>query len=192
MDIQAASTEHTQALAQLINLAGEGIPLYLWKQLAEPGQDPMALGASRAARSEGAFSYYNAEIALDQEQVAGMVIAYGLPKPYKVGDLDDYPPFIQPLIQLEAKAAGSWYINGIAVFAKYQRHGYAQALLQSSIQKARHRGFATVSLIVASNNLSALALYKKLGFQQQHSLAMNNPSVLELEGDWQLYTLDIA
>ena len=39
--------------------------------MAEPGQEPLAVGALRAAREEGAFSYRNARIAdIDHGELA--------------------------------------------------------------------------------------------------------------------------
>src|SRR3546814_2245097 len=49
-------------LAELVNHAGEGIPLYLWDKLREPGETAWDVGRRRAARDDGAFSYRNALI----------------------------------------------------------------------------------------------------------------------------------
>lgn len=62
MIIQRALKENATDLAFLINLAGEGIPRYLWSEMAEDGQDPMEVGRSRASREEGGFSYTNARV----------------------------------------------------------------------------------------------------------------------------------
>jgi len=44
-------------MADLVNMAGEGLPLYLWTKLAAPGQSPWEVGQERAQRESGAFSY---------------------------------------------------------------------------------------------------------------------------------------
>jgi len=44
-------------MADLVNMAGEGLPLYLWTKLAAPGQSPSEVGQERARRESGAFSY---------------------------------------------------------------------------------------------------------------------------------------
>ena len=46
MDVKAAQVGDAGELAELINLAGEGIPAYIWSQMAEPGQTPLEVGAS--------------------------------------------------------------------------------------------------------------------------------------------------
>jgi ribosomal-protein-alanine N-acetyltransferase len=52
----------------------------------------------------------------------------------------------------------------LAVHPDWQRHALGSALLCHSIETARSRGIATMHLEVRSSN-SAIALYKKMGFQ---------------------------
>ena len=47
-----ATKEHAPALAYLINLAGEGIPAYLWQSQAKNGESPLEVGIRRAARPQ--------------------------------------------------------------------------------------------------------------------------------------------
>ncbi len=63
LNIHRATVEHAPKLAELMNIAGEGIPAYLWEQMAGPGEDVLEVGARRVARTEGAFSFGNAHIA---------------------------------------------------------------------------------------------------------------------------------
>lgn len=71
MNIRNATKEDAEALAYLINLAGEGIPEYFWKTMAAEGESPLAVGANRAMRDEGNFSYKNAKVCIENAQVAG-------------------------------------------------------------------------------------------------------------------------
>ena len=48
-----ATIEDANLLAELINFAGEGMPLYLWGQMAEPGEAAWDVGCRRAARCRG-------------------------------------------------------------------------------------------------------------------------------------------
>ncbi len=50
-----ATPDDAAALAELINFAGEGLPLYLWERMAEPGETPWQVGRRRARREAGAF-----------------------------------------------------------------------------------------------------------------------------------------
>ncbi|HYN46826.1 MAG TPA: hypothetical protein VES64_09055, partial [Allosphingosinicella sp.] len=110
--LRAARRDDAPHLARLGNMAGDGLPAYLWARMAEPGEDAWALGERRAARDEGAFSWRNAVIAEVGGTVAGVLISY------PVGDapqpLDDLPPMFRPLQQLENLALGTHYINVLA------------------------------------------------------------------------------
>ena len=60
--IRPATKADAHALADLINFAGEGLPLYLWKKMAEPGETAWEVGRRRAKREDGGFSYRNATV----------------------------------------------------------------------------------------------------------------------------------
>lgn len=106
MNLRPAVKSEADQLAYLINLAGEGIPAVLWSQMAEPGETVQAVGTRRAAREQGNFSYRNARVCVDGDQIAGMIIDYRLDDPYDLGDLAEYPALVQPLVRLEAQVPG--------------------------------------------------------------------------------------
>lgn len=166
MIVRDATVDDARHLAFLINLAGEGLPQTLWRQMAAPGQDWLAVGALRAAREEGSFSYRNAKVVEIDDSVAGMVLGYRLPDPYDLGELDDYPAVVRPLVELEAVVAGSWYINAVATYEKFRGRGVASALMAACEESARRTGASRISLIVASENRGAHALYLKLGYRE--------------------------
>ena len=45
--IRRATADDAPALADFINMAGEGMPLYLWGQMAKDGEDPWQIGRRR-------------------------------------------------------------------------------------------------------------------------------------------------
>ena len=163
--IREAVPEDSARLAGLMNLAGEGIPAYLWGEMASPGEDVMAFGARRVAGTEGGFSYTNAHVATIDGMIAGMLLGYSLPDPYELGSLQDIPAVVRPLVQLESLAPGSWYINAIATEAAYRGQGVAGRLMRLAGQLARESGAQTLSLIVAEANVPACRLYAKLGYE---------------------------
>jgi hypothetical protein len=55
--IRSATLQDTVALAELVNFAGEGLPLYLWTKMAKTREDPWSVGTARARREQGSFSY---------------------------------------------------------------------------------------------------------------------------------------
>ena len=54
MEIRNASRENAGDLAYLINLAGEGIPEYLWQGMVEGGESALDVGARRATKEASA------------------------------------------------------------------------------------------------------------------------------------------
>ncbi len=192
MNIQDAQKSDAEALAYLINLAGEGIPYYLWSTKAEAGVDPFAIGKQRASREEGGFSYTNASVVRNGANVVGMILSYQLDDPYITGDLDDVPEVVRPLVVLESKAPGSWYINAIATVDAYRGKGLATRLLTDAEARASAKGIHQMSLIVASENTSARDLYLKLGYEIRASLpVVDYPGCLH-GGNWELMIKTLA
>lgn len=188
MHIQPALKDHARALAVLINQAGEGIPEDLWKDMVEGDETPLDVGTRRAARETGGFSYRNARVAMEGGAVLGMIIAYRQPDPYEVGVLEDYPEIIRPLIVLESRVPGSWYINAIATVEDHRGRGVASALLAETQGMALMAGCSTLSLIVASENEAAKRLYEHLGFETQDVLPVVDYPECQHGGFWLLMT----
>ena len=192
MTIQRAVKENAADLAYLLNLAGEGIPKYLWSEIAEDGQDPMEVGRTRASREEGGFSYTNARVSVEAGHVMGMIVSYQQPDPYSIEDIEEYPEIVKPLVLLEAKAPGSWYINAIATFKEFQGRGVAQKLLNEAEQRAISAGNSEISLIVASENSRAKKLYEHIGYKLVSSLPMvSYPGCLH-GGEWLLMVKELG
>ena len=125
------------ALAVLVDIAGEGLPAHLWSTLKAPGQSILEVGRERAAREKGGFSYRNAVVAEVDGEIAACLVGYRLDDPYDLGDLEQVPPLVRPLVLLEAKAPGSWYVNVLATFPEFRRQGIGMALLGIAEKKAR-------------------------------------------------------
>lgn len=186
MKIRKAVKQDAKDLAYLINLAGEGLPEYLWQTACSEGEDPLELGTNRAAREEGGFSYTNATICHQDNTVMGMVLSYQQPDPYDIDNLNDYPAVVRPLIELEALAPGSWYINAIATYEAYQGKGVARRLFSVCDDYAKDAGCSEISLIVASENTRAKRLYEHLGFHRIQSRPVVSYEGCIHGGDWLL------
>jgi ribosomal protein S18 acetylase RimI-like enzyme len=153
------------ALAVLVDIAGEGMPAYMWSTLAAPGQSVLELGRERAARDAGGFSYKNAVVAEIGGEVAAGLVGYRLDDPYDLdGSLADTPDIVRPLVRLEAKAPGSWYVNVLATFPEFRRQGIAGRLLAIAEENAREQAAPSLSVIVGSWNEDAGRLYSHAGY----------------------------
>ena len=160
-----AAKADASALAVLVDIAGEGLPAHLWNTLKAPGQSILEVGRERAAREEGGFSYRNAIIAEVDGEIAACLVGYRLDDPYDLGDLEQVPPVVRPLVLLEAKARGSWYVNVLATFPEFRRCGIGIELLGIAEGKAREEGAHALSVIVAAENERAARLYAAAGYE---------------------------
>lgn len=160
-----ATKADAAALAVLVDIAGEGMPAYMWSTLAAPGQSVLELGRERARRDEGGFSYSNAVVAEIDGEVAASLVGYRLDDPYNLeGSLAETPDIVRPLVRLEAKAPGSWYVNVLATFPEFRRRGIGARLLAIAAEKAREQGARSLSVIVGSWNGGAARLYTGAGY----------------------------
>ncbi len=166
--IRPARPEDAAILAQLVNDAGEGLPLHLWGKIATAGQSGWDVGKERAAREEGSFSYRNAKVIEFGGKAAGTLIDYGIPDdPEPVPP--DMPAMFVPLQELENLAPGTWYVNVVAVLPQYRGLGLGSHLLAFAEATATQLGKSGMSLIVADNNTGARRLYERQGYAQTGS-----------------------
>lgn len=155
----ATSADATE-LADLVNFAGEGLPLYIWKGLATDGQDPWEVGKARQAEKadEGQI------VVVDHGKGAvasltGYVIGE---EPTKIGE--DLPALFRPLQELENQALKSWYVNVLACYPTHRGKGIGSKLLDLADEIGRSERVRRMSVIVASNNTGARRLYERHGY----------------------------
>jgi ribosomal protein S18 acetylase RimI-like enzyme len=190
---RAATRADASALAVLVDIAGEGMPAYMWSTLAAPGQSVLELGRERARRDEGGFSYQNAVVAEVDGEVAASLVGYRLDDPYDLdGSLAETPDVVRPLVRLEAKAPGSWYVNVLATFPEFRRRGIGARLLAIAEEKADEQGATALSVIVGSWNDGAARLYGSAGYEtvatEEAILFPGCPR----QGDWVLMVKSMA
>lgn len=160
-----ATVEDANVLAELINYAGEGMPLYLWGQMAELGESAWDVGRRRAAREEGSFSYRNATIIEHDGQCAGCLIGYEIPdNPEAISD--DMPAMFVPLQELENLAPSTWYTNVLAVRPQFRGQRLGTKLLALAEQTAQGLGKRGMSVIVSDANVGAHRLYHRVGYDE--------------------------
>lgn len=184
--LRDASPEDARVLAELMNMAGVGIPAYLWALSTNPGIDLMEFGATRARRTEGSFSFRHACVAEVEGSVAGMLLGYPLiPSSDRSIDTDE-PEIVRPLSELEAIAGDCWYVNAVATFATYGGRGVGTLLMRHAEVLARTAGAGALALIVAGQNQNAVRLYVKLGYQTVAARAVIPFPGFPHGGDWLL------
>ena len=163
--IRQGRPEDAPLLAELVNYAGEGMPLYLWGRMAEPGETAWDVGRRRAGRPSGSFSYTNAHIIELDGEVAGLLMGYEVP-PDPEPIPADMPAMFIPLRELENLAPDTWYVNVLAVMPKYRGRGNGSRLLGLADEISRNCSKPGMSVIVADNNTGARRLYERLGYRE--------------------------
>lgn len=153
-----------RALAQLIDIAGEGIPQWLWSQSCEEQQTPLDIGEERARRDSGGFSYTNALVAQSGKETTAMVLSYPIDEA-PADDPDDLPAPVAPFVELEAQSVGTWYINALAVRPGHRGQGIGTQLMADAEKAARDGGYTKSSIQVFEQNADALGLYRRLGYR---------------------------
>ena len=185
-----AKVDDAAVLAELVNYAGEGMPLYLWSRMAEPGQAAWDVGRQRAEREEGSFSYRNATIIEHDGQCAGCLIGYEIsdnPGPIP----EDMPTMFVPLQELENLAPGTWYINVLAVRPQFRRLGLGTKLLSLADETAEALGKPGLSVIVSDANIGARRLYDRCGYNESATRLMVKENWQNEGQNWVLLTKDL-
>ena len=186
-----ATIEDATVLSELVNIAGEGLPYYLWSQLAEQGQSPWEIGRQRASREAGSFSYRNVIVREEAGQVTSVLIGYSIERAATAEEHDELPAMFTPLQQLEDLVVGSWYINVLASYPDYQNNGYGAALLSIAEACCQSCGLNSTSVIVANANTGAKHLYERLGYRELARRPMVKESWESPATEWILLVKDI-
>ena len=174
-------------LAVLTDIAGEGMPFWAWSGMAEAHQSPLEVGRARAVRDDQSFSYHNAFVLEIEDNIAGMVLSYGLDDPYETGDLEAMPEPFRPLVELEAMAPGSWYVKALALFEEFDSRDRFQVLMGQAEQQAHSAEAREISFICSEDNEEACVLCRSMGFFERARREMVAFPGGRSEGDWLLF-----
>lgn len=161
-NLRDATPEDANALAEMINYAGEGIPYYLWGKMVEAGETPWDVGRRRVQRDEGSFTYRNATVADVNGEAIACLIGYPIANEPVLVD-ETMPPMFVPLQELENLAPSTWYVNVLAAQPRFRGQGIGTRLIGVAEQCARDAGCAGLSIIVSDANTGARRLYERCG-----------------------------
>ena len=159
-------------MADFVNMAGEGLPLYLWGKMAEPGESPWDVGRRRAQRDSGGFSFLNAIMLDEGQKSVACLIGYPLLEKPEPIDYATMPAMFVGMQELENLAPGTWYVNVLAADPEHRGKGYGARLLKLAEEIAADAGLGGMSIIVADANRGALGLYERSGYREVARRAM--------------------
>ncbi len=189
--IRRATKDDAAALAELVNMAGEGLPHYLWSKMAGEDEDAWDIGRARAMRDTGSFSYRNAHILEVGDEIAAALIGYPLDDEPEPSDYSSMPPMFVPLQELEDLAPGTWYINVIAAFPNFRGRGHGAELMSLAERLAAETGRRGLSLIVADANVGARRLYERCGYREAGTRPMIKEDWDSSASNWVLMIRDL-
>ncbi|MFM9968227.1 MAG: GNAT family N-acetyltransferase [Burkholderiales bacterium] len=162
---RCATSDDAAQMAELVNISGDGLPLYLWAKFARPGQSAWEVGLERARLGLGGFAFQNPVVLEVKGEVAACLIGYpcGDAPQAPAGDV---PAALVPLNELGNLARNTWSINILATFPQHRGKGFGSELLRVAEMRARAAQVGRMSLIVSDANVVAGRLYAKNGFAE--------------------------
>jgi len=152
-------------MAELVNIAGDGLPVYQWGKLAQPGQSGWDVGRERARLGLGGFAYHNTLVREAADKVAACLIGYPLDAAPDLSNTETLPALV-PLTELQDMVPGSWYVNTLATFPEHQGKGFGTELLRMAETLARDGQSGRMSLIASDTNTRGRRLYERHGFAE--------------------------
>jgi ribosomal protein S18 acetylase RimI-like enzyme len=179
-----AEKEDSMKLAELINIASDGVVEYLFHDLI-PGMAPVQVVAHNLENDNYPHSYKSAIVAEAENGVVGMALTY--PSSYhKI--TDEMRAFFpaERLARFEdfyaARVEDSLFLDALGVDASYRRQGIGTKLVELTKEKTRKNGYEMLSLIVFADNAPALALYKSLGFEAVQEIRLEGNEFIPHQG----------
>jgi ribosomal protein S18 acetylase RimI-like enzyme len=111
------------------------------------------------------FSYQNIHVAERDSEIVGLVLGFG------GRDESQLNAAVGPWLEREAHD-DEWYVDALAVFKNWTRHGIGTSLMQTAERQARQQGYSKLALNVATENQQALDMYTHLGYMatERHNL----------------------
>jgi len=181
--IAPASVGEAQDIARLALLASDGLTALTWRDLCMGDETVLEVGARRAARTTGGFSYRNAEVAFQHRRVVAAIVSFPIPDGMTAPRIENVPSIFAPLVRLEARAAGTWNVNILATYPEARNQGVATALIAEVEQRAVSEGYQTISMICRDSN-PALRLYRNAGFEEVARAPMVTAGTELVGRDW--------
>jgi hypothetical protein len=109
---RSARKEDCRTIAELYRISSGGVTDYIWRKLAEPGEEHIEVGERRYAREDMVFSYRNCTVVERNGEVIGMLVAFPVEPDPDVSDPDEgVDPVLKPYSELErlkASTSAGW------------------------------------------------------------------------------------
>jgi ribosomal protein S18 acetylase RimI-like enzyme len=185
-----ATPDDARAIAELVDIAGKGMPSLLWEEEAGEGEAPLDVGARLVVRSGYSLSFENAVVGEEGGRVTSLLL--GCVDNTESTDLADAPEIVHPLIRLHRRAPGRWHVHALAVVPERRGQGLGARLLRIVDALAADEGVTETSLTVAESNEVARQLYDREGYREVAREAVVPHPRIALTGNWLLMTRPVV
>lgn len=167
--LRPARRDDARALAELVQVAGAGIPTtYLWALDAAPEEQAADIGERLVADDRGPLSYRNVVLVQSRAggEVIGLMLGYVLSRPdaSRAGAGPELTGLLEPILALEGEAIGSYYVRFLAVREDWKGAGVDRLLFDAADERAVERGADTLSAIAYEQDRDAVTALQRDGF----------------------------
>jgi len=180
-------------VAELLRQASSGTVDYLFGGLV-PGASTTQIVASGLENPTGPHSHANVIVAADGFKILGMVLAFASAEHCVTTWMREFIP-AERLAHFNdfyaARVDNSWYVDALCVSRAFRRLGMGSALLEGALDRGRGRGFGSASLLVFADNLAAIALYERFGFETLRSVRLEPTGQITGKGGCLLMRRDL-
>lgn len=161
--LRPAERNEAAELAILIDIASHGFASWLWYGgvLSKSAESAFEHGRNMLRQDSGLGTWRDAVVAVVDDEIAGLSVSYGIDA--SIGEIEAKHPVLVPLLALQSRVIGHWFIDSLGVYRNHRGKGIGRALLENEFTRA---GGAPVSLITESHNDKAQALYRMNGFEE--------------------------
>lgn len=192
LTFRAGRPEDASDLAILLDAASRRIASWFWSTIAAPGQSWLEVGRDRVLNLPDTTNYHSKwHLAEVGGRTIGAFFGFSVPDPYDRLDLDELPPPLRAMFELEVVAKGCWLLQAVAIFPEQRGKGHGPALIAHACEAARAAGHRRIALEVESPNTGAISLYRKCGFVEWERRAFVPFPGSDDEGDWILMAKDL-
>ena len=195
--IRDAVPDDAPDLARVAIMAGHGLMDIFYEGLI-PGQTPAQIIAERRVLRPGSFAALARWRVLTDgnRRLLGALNSF----PHDLFEAAEPDPLLTPertsildnLMDLEASAKGSYYVNMIAVLPERRGAGAGLALMAEAERLARQGGFTRMSLVTFDADHTLLAFYRRCGFEIAGTRPIKPHPAIEHGGNWALMSRELA
>lgn len=165
ISVRPARKSDASEIALLVNIAVHGGIARGWAadEAAAGTYDPIEVGRREMLRDDTEFGWRSATMAEVEGEVVGMLLGYRKADAFEPVS-DTVTGFMRPIEELEAEAAGRWFISMLGVHVGWRGRGVGTALLEAADVKRVETSAAGLALIVEDTNEGARRLYERQGY----------------------------